>query len=71
MTYLILGPHGEKKEAAIKQIKNKYLPQKNLLSFDYEVLYGHKLDSEDLQKALLAIPVLAIDVWCLSANATN
>jgi len=57
MTYLILGPHGNKKDSAISQVKQQYLPEKDLLSFDYEVLYGHKLDSHQLQKALLSMPV--------------
>ena len=59
MTYLFIGEDSLKKNTKIAEIKKTLLPSREALSFDYEVLYGAKLDLLTLQKALKALPALS------------
>ncbi len=59
MTYLVFGADASRKESRIAELKEQHLSHKDSLSFDYEILYGHKLDPETLRKALLALPVFS------------
>ena len=58
MIYLFLGADWDAKNTKIAELKRKFLPSREALEFDYELLYAHKLDSEILQKALLALPAV-------------
>lgn len=59
MTYLFIGDDSEIKNLQIDALKQKFLTPPSALSFDYEVLYAHKLEPEILKKALVALPVFA------------
>ncbi len=59
MTYLFIGEDSLKKDAKIAEIKKTVLPSYDALNFDYEVLYGAKLDLLTLQKSLKALPALS------------
>lgn len=59
MTYLFLGEDLPSKDSKIAEFKKKLLTSKNALHFDYEVLYGHKLEAEALKKALITLPVVS------------
>lgn len=56
MIYLFLGDDGLAKDRAITAIKQKNLPTEEALQFDYEVLHGNKLDSDDLKKSFITFP---------------
>src|SRR3989338_5471392 len=58
MAYFLLGQDRVAKDAKIVELRKTLLPLE-ALEFDYEVLYAHKLDSDDLQKALIAFPAVA------------
>ena len=58
MIYLIVGENTLAKDQKIADLKKKLISPDAVL-FDYEVLDSHKLDPDDLKKALLALPVLA------------
>jgi DNA polymerase III delta subunit len=57
MIYLLTGQDHAAKEQKIADLKTKALLSAEALSFDYQVLHGYHLDNEDLQKALMALPV--------------
>jgi len=59
MTYLIIGPDVQHTEAKIAELKRQYIPSPDSVSFDCETLYAHRLDSDVLRKALLALPVFS------------
>ena len=59
MTYLFLGEDREAKDKKIAELKKKLFPSPDATSFDYEILYGHKLNPQTLQRSLLALPVIA------------
>lgn len=67
MTYLLIGETSYEKDQKIADIKNKHLVKKsssqNLtvesVEFDFETLHGHKLDSAEFKKSLLALPTFA------------
>lgn len=59
MTYLFVGRELSKKDAKINELKSKNFKDPSSLTFDFEGLSGHKLDSDDLRKALLALPQTA------------
>ena len=58
MIYLIVGENTLAKDQKIADLKKKLISPDAVL-FDYEVLDSHKLDPDDLKKALLALPVIA------------
>jgi DNA polymerase III delta subunit len=59
MTYLFIGPDLPKKDAKIAELKAKIFSDPAAMSFDYEVLYAHKLDPDTLKKSLLSLPYMA------------
>ena len=59
MIYLIIGPDTGQRESRIAELKKNHLPGQDSVSFDYELLYAHKLDPVTLRKALLALPVFS------------
>jgi DNA polymerase III delta subunit len=59
MIYLLLGEDGPAKDNKISEIKKKHIQSNEALEFDYELLYGSKLHPDDLQKALLSLPVVS------------
>ncbi len=59
MPYLLLGKDKPAKDSKIDELKKQHLPSPGAMEFDYEVLYGHKLDPDTLQKALLALPAVS------------
>jgi len=59
MPYLFIGENSSEKQQQIEGLKAKFLSAQDASRFDYEVLYGHKLDPKDLKKALLALPAIA------------
>ena len=59
MTYLLLGDDVEAKDQKIAELKKRLFPSPDALKFDYEILYGTKLEADELKKALLALPVIA------------
>jgi len=60
MTYLFLGNQTEAKSARIEQIKAQHLKSKEARHFDCETLYADKLDKDDLKKALVGLPAVAL-----------
>lgn len=58
MTYLFIGENTTDKQTQIANIKAKWLSRPDALQFDYQVLYGHKLDAKDLKKALMSLPAI-------------
>ncbi len=56
--YLFLGADKAQKDAQIGEIKKRFLPSRESREFDYELLYGHKLDSDTFKKSLLALPAV-------------
>lgn len=59
MIYLLVGQDHTAKEQKIADIKAKAFLSPEALSFDHQVLYGYRLDSDELQKALMALPVMS------------
>lgn len=59
MTYLFIGRDVQKKDDRLAELKTKLFKDPSALAFDHELISAHKLDSDDLKKALLAIPHLA------------
>lgn len=59
MIYLLVGQDHSAKEQKISEIKAKVLPSRDSLSFDCQVLYGHRLDNDSLAQALGALPAVA------------
>jgi len=59
MIYLLLGEDCEAKDKKIVDLKNKHLSSTESITFDYEALHGHKLDSDILKKTLISLPTVA------------
>ena len=59
MIYLFLGEDNAAKNAAIDELKKEYLRSPEARHFDYEILYGKKLDSLSLERALVTLPAAA------------
>ena len=59
MIYLFLGTQREVKEKKISELKEKILTTHDARQFDYELLYGNKLDPQTLKKSLLNLPAVA------------
>ena len=59
IVYLFLGEDKEQKTAKIAELKSKYLSSRESFEFDYEPLYGHKLEPDTLKKALIALPAVS------------
>lgn len=59
MITLILGDDNPAKDKKISEIKKKFIHSSDAQKFDFELLYGHKLDSDVLKKAILSLPVLS------------
>lgn len=58
MTYLFIGANTVDKQAKIANLKAPWAVDPDALQFDYQVLYGHKLDGKELKKSLLALPAI-------------
>lgn len=56
---VLLGETTAAKEKKIADIKKKILTTSEAYDFDYEILYGIKLNHDILRKALLALPAVA------------
>jgi len=56
MIYLLFGQDNFAKEQKIAEIKAKAFPSAESLSFDYQVLYGHRLENDTLRESLMALP---------------
>lgn len=56
MAYVFIGRDLQKKDAKLAEIRTKLFKDPSALSFDYENLSGHKLNSDDLKKSLVALP---------------
>jgi len=59
MIHLFIGDPTPEKQEQIDQIKTQWQAAKDALGFDYQALYGHRLDVKDFKKALLALPAIA------------
>jgi DNA polymerase III delta subunit len=76
MIYLFLGEDGEIKDAKIKQLKDQHFTVPHAGDFDYDIFYGNDLDSQTLQKSLLALPAVLSQRFilirtCHKLNAQN
>ncbi len=58
MIYLFIGENTHDKQTQTARIKAKWAENPDALQFDYQVLYGHKLDPKELKKSLLALPAI-------------
>lgn len=58
MTYLFIGENTIDKQSQIAKLKTPWSSDPDAQQFDYQVLYGHKLDPKDLKKALLTLPAI-------------
>jgi len=59
MIYLFLGEDAPAKDQKINEIRKKIFPSEDALSFDYEILHAHHLDSEVFKKTLVTLPAMA------------
>jgi len=59
MHYLFLGNDSITKDEKIGELKKKILSSLEAQKFDYQVLHGNKLNSDDLKQALLFLPAVA------------
>lgn len=59
MTYLFIGESTSQKQTKIIELKAQLMPAGHASSFDYEGLYGHRLDPKELKKSLLALPAIS------------
>ena len=59
MMYLLVGQDHAKKTLKIEELKKKILKDPGAYSFDFEILYAHKLEPQVLKKALVALPAIA------------
>ncbi|HOD11944.1 MAG TPA: hypothetical protein PKO44_02460 [Candidatus Omnitrophota bacterium] len=59
MIYFLIGLDHAAKEQKIADIKAKALLSAEALSFDHQILHGYRLDRDELQKALIALPVVS------------
>ena len=55
--YLFLGEDVFSKDAELKKIKNRFIPQGNIRDFNLDVLYSKGLTLKKLQEMLLCLPV--------------
>lgn len=58
MTYLFVGENSAGQQAQIAQLKAQWASDPDALQFDYQVLYGQKLEPKELKKAFLALPAI-------------
>lgn len=58
MVYLFIGEDSFDKKNQIAQMRAQWAIHPDALQFDYQVLYGHKLDPKELKKSLLALPAI-------------
>ncbi len=58
MIYLFIGENTQDKQSQIGTLKAPWAANPDALQFDYQALYGHKLDPKDLKKSLLALPAI-------------
>ena len=58
MTYLFIGANTVDRQTQIAHLKAKWAAHPDALQFDYQVLYGHKLEGKELKKSLLALPAI-------------
>lgn len=70
MVYLFVGQDIPAKDAALKRIKEKFLPPK-LIDFNFDILYTDELSLEALQEKLLFLPVGAPKRVVLIRNAQD
>ncbi len=59
MIYLLIGEDNPAKDKKISEIKTKVIRSDEAQKFDFEMLYGHKLNSDILKKAILSLPVMS------------
>lgn len=59
MTYLFVGQDLVKKDAKIADLRNKLFKDPSSLAFDFEMISGHKLNSDNLRKSLLSLPQMS------------
>ncbi len=59
MYYLFIGQDSSLKDKKIFDLKKQILPTNEALKFDYDGLYGSKLDSKQLKKSLISLPAIA------------
>lgn len=59
MITIFLGDNPVAKDQKIEGIRAKVLPDADALQFDYEILHAVKLDTDDLKKSLLILPVIS------------
>jgi len=59
MIYLFLGEDTAAKDRRIAELKKKYLLSLEAEKFDYEILYGDKIDPDLFKQALIALPAVA------------
>jgi len=70
MVYLFIGQDSPAKDAAIKRLKEEFLPKK-LEDFNLDVLYAQGLSLKDLQERLISIPVKSSKRIVLIRNAED
>lgn len=56
MHYCFVGENNAEKQKAVDEARDRILTGSDARHFDYEVLYGKKLDAAELKKALIALP---------------
>jgi len=59
LAYLLTGTESEQKIRFIEDLKDQILPSQEARRFDYELLYGHKLDPKEFKKAMLSLPAVS------------
>ena len=70
MVYLFVGQDNFAKDAALKRIKEEFLPSK-LVDFNLDILHGDKLSLGALQEKLLFLPVKSSKRIILLRNAQD
>lgn len=58
MLHLFIGENNAVKKDQIDRLKTQWLTDPQALRFDYDILYGHKLDPKEFKKSLLALPAI-------------
>jgi len=56
MHYCFIGENSGEKQQALSDARDKILTGADARNFDYEALYGRRLDAAELKKALIALP---------------
>jgi len=59
MIIFLFGSDNLAKDSKISEIKKKYIATADSENFDFETLYSDKLNSDDLKKALVALPAVS------------